>query len=158
MRINDAITGVFIILLSYFVIYESKSFPALPGVPYGPGLFPTLIAYIMMLGGVILIFKGVKTFKVQGWYELDEWAKKRKSYITLGLIFSVLLFYIFFSERLGFIPTSILILSTMFLWTRGKSNFLSSLVISVSFSLIIFFVFGKIMRIPLPIGILQGLI
>ncbi|MFO7613803.1 MAG: tripartite tricarboxylate transporter TctB family protein [Bacteroidales bacterium] len=158
MRINDAVTGFFIIILSSFIIYEAKSLPALPGVPYGPGLFPTLIAYMMMLGGVILIFKGLKTLGVKGWYELDEWARRRNSYITLALIFSVLLFYILFSEMLGFILTSILILLAMLLWTRGKRHFLSSVIISVCFSIIIFFIFGKIMRIPLPAGVLQGFI
>lgn len=158
MRINDAVTGFFIIILSSFIIYEAKSLPALPGVPYGPGLFPTLIAYMMMFGGVILIFKGLKTLRVTGWYELDEWAGKRNSYITLAVIFLSLLFYIFFSELLGFILTSILILLAMLLWTRGKRYFLSSVIISVCFSILIFFVFGRLMRIPLPVGVLQDFI
>lgn len=158
MRINDAILGIIIIILSSLVIFESRSFPALPGVPYGPGLFPTIIACFMIVGGVILIFKGIKKLPITGWYELEEWARKRNTYFTLGIIFSVLLFYILFSEKLGFILTSILILSSMLLWTRGRKQFLSSVCISVFFSLIIFILFGKLMRIPLPIGFMQGLL
>ena len=90
MRINDAILGLIIIILSSLVIFESMSFPALPGVPYGPGLFPTIIACFMIVGGIILIFKGIKNLPITGWYELEEWARKRNTYFTLGIIFSVL--------------------------------------------------------------------
>jgi hypothetical protein len=46
----------------------------------------------------------------------------------------------------------------LLLWTRGREKFFSSLIISVSFSLIIYLIFVKFMRVPLPPGLLQGLV
>jgi hypothetical protein len=136
----------------------ARTFPALPGVPYGPGLFPTIIAGFMIFGGCILIFKGIREVKKSGWLTLEPWAKSPRTYFTLGLIFSALLFYILFSDQLGFLITSIIIIFSLLLWTRGRENFFSSLIISVIFSLIIYLIFVKFMRVPLPGGLLQGIV
>lgn len=157
MRINDAILGVITVAMSIFIIVVARTFPALPGVPYGPGVFPTIIAGCMMLGGVILIFNGIRQLPEIGWLKLDPWAKTPRSYITLGLIFAALLFYILFSDKLGFIINCVLILFSLLLWTRGSERILSSSIISVSFSLIIYLVFVKFMRVPLPSGLLLGI-
>ncbi len=157
MRINDAILGIMTIAISIFIMVVARTFPALPGVPYGPGLFPTIIAGCMMLGGFILIFNGIRQLPATGWFSLDPWAKTLRSYITLGFIFAALLFYILFSDKLGFIITCVVILSPLLLWTRGFERILSSLIISVSFSLIIYLVFVKFMRVPLPSGLLLGI-
>ena len=158
MRINDAILGIITIALSIFIMVVSRSFPALPGVPYGPGVFPTIIAGCMMLGGFFLIFKGIRHLRETGWLALDPWAKTLRTYITLGLIFFALLFYILFSEDLGFAITSMLILFLLLLWTRGRKRLISSLIISVTFSLAIYLVFVKFMRVPLPGGLMQGIL
>ena len=152
MRINDAILGLIIILGSIFVIVEARSYPALPGVAYGPDFFPTVIAGAMILGGLILVFKGLGNLKATGWYALDAWARKRRSYISLGLIFGALMFYILLSERLGFIITSTLILLVLLSWTRGKKHLLSTVFIALLFPFAIFFLFSTLMRIPLPHG------
>ncbi len=156
MRINDAILGLIAIAISIFIIVVARTFPALPGVPYGPGVFPTIIAGCMLLGGVILVFKGIRQLPETGWLILDPWAKTVRSYLTLGLIFAALLFYILFSDNLGFIITCVLILFPLLLWTRGHKRMLSSLIIAVSFSLLIYLVFVKFMRVPLPSGLLIG--
>jgi putative tricarboxylic transport membrane protein len=110
----------------------------------------------MLLGGVILVFKGIRQLPETGWLILDPWAKTVRSYLTLGLIFAALLFYILFSDKLGFIITCVLILFPLLLWTRGHKRILSSLIIAVSFSLLIYLVFVKFMRVPLPSGLLIG--
>ena len=156
MRVNDAVIGLIIIVLSTFIIIEARSYPALPGVPYGPDLFPTVIAGAMILGGIILIFKGLRNVKITGWYKLEDWARVPRTYMTLAMIALSLFFYILFSEMLGFMITSVVILFSLLLWTRRGNNTVSSLVISISFSVLIFVVFAKLMRIPLPAGIMQG--
>ena len=110
----------------------------------------------MLMGGVILVCKGIRQLPETGWIKLDPWAKTVRSYLTLGLIFAVLLFYILFSDTLGFVITSVLILLAMLFWTRGHKRMFSSLIISVSFALIIYLVFVKFMRVPLPSGLLLG--
>ena len=111
-----------------------------------------------MCGGILLIFKGIRNLKETGWFVLEPWAKSARTYITLGLIFAALLFYILFSEKLGFLITSVLIIFPLLLWTRGRVKIISSFIISVVFSLSIYIVFVKFMRVPLPGGLLQGIL
>jgi len=158
MRFNDAILGGLIIAFSIFIIVESWSYPALPGVPYGPGLFPTIIAGCMILGGCVLIYKGLRRVPAEGWYALESWARKPRTYVTLALIFAALLFYILFSRRLGFPITAMLILFPLMLWTRGRAHAVSSLVIAVIFSFVVYFIFAEWMRVPLPEGMLRGIL
>jgi putative tricarboxylic transport membrane protein len=157
MRINDAITGLIIIVFSVLVLLVASTYRGLPGVPYGPGLFPSLIAWCLLLGGGVLVFQGLPRLKV-GWLFLDPWAKAPRTYGTLGAIFSALLFYILFSETIGFLITAVAILFPLMLWTRGATYWRSSLIISIFFSLIIYFVFGWMLRVPLPRGLLDGVI
>jgi putative tricarboxylic transport membrane protein len=157
MRVNDAILGMIVIVFSGLVIWEARSYPALPGVPYGPGLFPTVVAGAMIFGGLVLLVKGLGNRKRTGWVALDQWARKPRTYGTLGLIFGSLLFYILFSERLGFLITSFLILMALLLWTRRGRRVWSTSIIAVFFPLLVFFLFSEMLRIPLPPGPLVGL-
>lgn len=156
MRLNDAIIGMIVIIGSLLVIWEARSYPALPGVPYGPGLFPTAVAAAMILGGLLLIFKGLTNRKATGWMTLDSWAKKGRTYCTLGIIFGSLLFYIFFSEKLGFLITSWGILLLLLTWTRGKRHIISTMLITLGFPVVVYFMFATLLRIPLPRGPIVG--
>jgi len=157
MRVSDVISGLFIIAFSIWIIIEARSYPALPGVPYGPGLFPTVIAAAMILGGIVLVLKGGRNLKATGWYSLAPWARKGKTYVTLGLIFGTLLFYILASEKIGFLITSTVILLVLLSWTRGRRRIATTIVISVGFPIVVYVLFSSILRIPLPQGPLLGL-
>ena len=157
MRVNDAILGIIIIVFSGLIILQARSYPSLPGVPYGPSLFPSVVAGAMVFGGLVLILKGLRNRKATGWLVLEEWARKPRTYATLGLIFGSLLFYILFSERLGFIITSFLLLMGLLLWTRRGKHLLSTSIIAVFFPVLVFFLFSGLLRIPLPPGPLVGL-
>lgn len=158
MRVNDALIGVIIIGISVLLIMHARSFPALPGIPYGPNFYPNIILGAMIAAGSLLVIKGAARWKETGWISIDAWALKPKSYLTLGAIIAAHLFYYFFSERLGFIVTSVIILFFMLLLTRGPNRYRSSVVISVTFSVLVYYVFGMVLRVPLPPGIMQGLL
>lgn len=158
MRINDAILGIITIVVCIFLILHARTFPALPGVPYGPGFFPNIILGAMIIAGVILVVNGVRRWKDSGWLALDPWARQPKTYLILGAIVAAHLFYIFFSERLGFLVTSIVLILGLLLLTRGKKRLLSLAAIAVCFSAFVYYVFGMVLRVPLPPGLVQGLL
>ena len=60
MKVNDAISGIFFILFGFLIFYLTRDFPIMPGQRYGAGLFPRLIGFFMAVGGVSLIFRGVR--------------------------------------------------------------------------------------------------
>jgi putative tricarboxylic transport membrane protein len=158
MRINDAVIGIMVIGISIILILHARTFPALPGIPYGPGFFPNIILGTMIAAGVVLVFKGAVRWKETGWISIEPWAKDPRSYLTLGAIGAAHLFYYFFSEWLGFIFTSILLILFLLLLTRGVKKLVSSAIISITFSSLIYYVFGMILRVPLPPGLMRGLL
>ena len=157
MLINDAILGIITIVASICLMLHARMFPALPGVPYGPGFFPNIILGAMIAAGAILVVKGVRCWKVTGWLELDPWARQPRTYLILGAIVAAHLFYIFFSARLGFLATSIFLILCLLLLTRGRKRLLSSAAIAVCFSAFVYYVFGMVLRVPLPPGFVQGM-
>lgn len=157
MRINDAILGIITIVASIVLMLHARTFPALPGVPYGPGFFPNIVLGAMVVAGAILVVKGARSWKAAGWLELDPWARQPKTYVTLSAIVAAHLFYIFFSERLGFLVTAIVLILGLLLLTRGRQRILSSAAIAVGFSAFVYYVFGMVLRVPLPPGLFQGL-
>ena len=68
------------------------------------------------------------------------------------LLVASVVFYIFLAEKLGFLPTAVIILTGMFYVLRVPLG--KSLLIAVIASLVIHFMFYKLLRVPLPWGVL----
>jgi putative tricarboxylic transport membrane protein len=73
---------------------------------------------------------------------------RRNFFVTLGC----LLFYIFASNDLGFIPCAIIVLAAMF-WALDVRPVLI-LPVAVGMTLLVHLIFYKGLRVPLPWGIL----
>ena len=143
MKINDAITGLLFLAVAIFVFIHAGSFKTMPGVPYGPGLFPKIIACVMGLGSLLLIISGLRKTNRDTWVQLEEWAYDPRSYMLFSAVIGCFLFYIFFAEQLGFLLVSFILLTGFMALTRGFRLIVSSAVISSSFSAIIFFLGGQ---------------
>jgi len=72
----------------------------------------------------------------------------------LLLLLLALLGYILFSEWLGFIPMSMIILSVL-LYRLG-SSILASLLIAMATTAALQILFAKLLLVPLPAGLLLG--
>lgn len=160
MKFNDAITGALFLVLAVLAFLYAGTFKAMPGVPYGPGLFPRLVAVMMGIGGVILIFSGLRRAAGSDghWLHLAEWARSGRSYLVFFAIVGVMLFYILAAEKLGFLLTCFLMLTVLLTVTRGASRFVSTLVLSSVTTLGIHFLFSSGLRVPLPRGGLEMLL
>jgi putative tricarboxylic transport membrane protein len=127
----------------------------MPGQRYGAGAFPTLIA--LGLGGFSIIMM-VQAWRRRAagirWAELADWARDRKTLFNFLLALALILVYVFFSERVGFIPLSIAILFILF-WRQGVS-IPTGVIVAVLATLAIQFSFSDMLRVPLPRGILTN--
>jgi putative tricarboxylic transport membrane protein len=83
-----------------------------------------------------------------------DWLKLHKNPAFLNAVFVLVgvLAYILFVERLGFLVMGALLLFVV-MW-RLKVPPLKALIVAVVFNTIVHFLFVKIMRVPLPMGIL----
>lgn len=152
MRFNNVIPGGLLILFALAVIAHATTFPRLHGQDYGPDLFPTLIGVGLMVCGGILVFQGLAQRAQVPMVEIGDWARDRANVANVVILLACMIFYILVSGSLGFVPTSLLIMTILL--RRFGSSWPASLLIAVLTTFIIHTLFAKLLLVPLPWGIL----
>ena len=153
MRFNDAVLGVVISAFAVFVIAMARTFPGLPGQDFGPAFFPSVVGSIMLIGGMILIVRGIASRKEVGWVDLGAWANSSRHVINLVLVPVVMIFYIVASDFVGFVPISFAVLFVLFV--RFGVSLVLGAGLAVATTLVIHTVFYKFLLVPLPWGLLE---
>lgn len=158
MKINDAIFGLLLLLLGSAVLYVVQSFPKIPGQQVGPALFPGLIAVGLCVGGLILLVRGWRAHLREGgavpWFAAEAWVRSPRHLLGFVVLVASVLFYILASQTLGFLVCSTLILTALFVVSRVPVG--KSISIAVIASLVIHLAFYKLLRVPLPWGLLTN--
>ena len=152
MKINDAIFGLVLAVLGGLVLFTVQSYPKIPGQQVGPALFPGLIAAGILVCGLILMARGWRERKAAPWVTPGDWVRSPRHVAGFVLLVASVVFYIVAAEKLGFLLSAVLILTAMFYVLRVPLG--RSLLVAVVASLVIHFMFYKLLRVPLPWGIL----
>ena len=155
MRFNNAIPGTFLIVFALAEIAYATTFPRLHGQNYGPDLFPIIIGFGLLVCGVILIAQGIAQRTTVPLIEVGDWAQDRSNILNVFILLGCILFYILLSDAIGFIPTSLLILTTLLI--RFGSSWKASIIVAIATTFIIHTLFAKVLLVPLPWGILLPL-
>ena len=144
-------------LFALAMIWYTRTFPAMPGQHYGPALFPVLIGIGFLLTGAILIVSGLARLRTEPLFSGGAWLRSGPHLINFVAIVGGLLLYILISDRLGFIPTALLLLFGWLLLFRGGRP-ISSLAIALAVTLAVDYLFSELLLVPLPLGVLQPLL
>ena len=150
MKINDAIIGAVLAVLGVAILVHIQGYPRIPGQQYGPALFPGLIGAGLAVCGALLVRRGFRNGGRA--IVLAEWTRSPRHATNFALIVAALVFYVAASEPLGFLACGTLILFALF-WKLGVRP-LSAMPIAVISTLAVYFMFDKMMRVPLPRGVL----
>ena len=160
MKLNDAVWGAVLLLFAVAVLVHVQSFGTIPGQKYGPAIFPGLVACGLATCAVLLIWTGLAArtdnARREPWLALALWTSSRRHVLAFALAIGVNVFYIVFVDRLGFIPTGVIYLAVLFgaFGVRLAWN----LPLAVLLTLSIHTAFYKLLRVPLPWGLLQGFV
>jgi putative tricarboxylic transport membrane protein len=157
VRINDAVFGAVLLLFAAAMIWHTRTFPGMPGQDYGPALFPVLIGIGFLITGLILVVTGLRRRGTEPWFAGGEWLRSGRRLGGFLAVVGGLLFYILFSNWLGFVPTSVLLLTAWLVTFRG-GHWLSSVAIAVVATLIVNYAFTQHLLVPLPLGLLQPIL
>jgi putative tricarboxylic transport membrane protein len=145
------LTGAALIALAAAILWHVQGFPAMPGQKFGPAWFPGLIAAGFAICGALLVVAGVR----QGapWISLPGWMSRRAPLRGVLAVIAGLLAYILAADALGFHLTGVLLLAS---WIRilGGSWRMAAIVAVVG-TVAIHLSFYKILRVPLPWGLLE---
>ena len=143
-----------LLILGLVVLYDTSKMLVPPGSgTVGPQVFPYLVSGFVIfisLGLFFQIFRG--NLGVPEGTEFGEVVEKT-DFKSLAMVAGSMLTYPLLIERAGFIiATSVVFFGVAFAY--GAKNLLKNLVISIIFSLIVYFSFSKGLNVGLPAGIL----
>ncbi|WP_150782873.1 tripartite tricarboxylate transporter TctB family protein, partial [Pseudomonas fluorescens] len=118
--------------------------------PVGPRAYPLLMLGLMGLALLYLAFRPTPIVQKDDEPELD-----RETLTKIGLCVALLLVFAATFESLGFIVSSILIGVPMARLYGGR--WLHSTIIVFGMSLVLYWLFDRVMDVPLPLGLLDVL-
>ena len=152
MKINDAIFGAILAVLGAVVLVHVQGFPKIPGQQYGPGLFPGSIAAGFIVCGVLLIASGIRSRAGDPWVSAGAWMRSAHHVRAVALIVGGMVAYILLANIVGFLILAPILLLVWFLalgvrWT-------TAIIAAVITSFVIWYAFYKLLRVPLPWGVL----
>jgi putative tricarboxylic transport membrane protein len=157
MRLPDRVTGLFLVGLGAAAAYGGWRLPPVPGQPVGPNVFPLVIGIGLLLCGLAIAFGIGHTFEEEEEIVPFEGgaapAPQGKLYGLRALLPpALLIFYVVVAERVGFILTAAIIVyvTATALGARWKL----ALPLAVGAPIVIHLIFSKLLRVPLPIGLL----
>lgn len=157
MRLPDRFTGLFLVGLGAAAAYGGWRLPPVPGQPVGPNVFPLVIGIGLALCGLAIAFGIGHTFEEEEEiipFEGGEApAPQGKLYGLRALLPpALLLFYVVVADRVGFILTAAIIVyvTATALGARWKL----ALPLTLGAPIVIHLIFSKLLRVPLPIGLL----
>ena len=153
MKINDAVWGVLLLVLSAAVLVGIRGFPKIPGQNIGPGAFPGLIAVGLAVCALILVVRGVRDLRAGGRLLVPgAWLRSPRHVGNFLLACAAIPFYVLAVERLGFLLTAATLLLALFLQLRVKPWL--ALVVALATAFAIHLAFYKLLRVSLPWGVL----
>ena len=159
MKINDAVWGALFALLGAAILWHVQGFPRIPGQNVGPGLFPGALAVAMLVCGAILIATGLKARRGAGttfrWAVAPEWLRSQRHVVAFLVLVASNVFYLLVVDRLGFLLTAFVYLAAL-MWVL-RVRLAVAVPVAFIMALAIHYAFYKLLRVPLPWGVLQGI-
>jgi putative tricarboxylic transport membrane protein len=161
MHLPDRITGSFVATLGVAAAYAGSRLPPVPGQDVGPSAFPMLIGGGLILCGLLIVLGIGHSFEEEA--EADLAAVEgppQNTPETASLLYrlrallppGLLLFYVVAVDRLGFVPTTALIIFTAAVAFGARLRL--ALPLAAIASIVIHLIFYKLLRVPLPAGLL----
>ena len=154
MRVNDAVSGLVLLLFAAAIMGYATTFPSMPGQRFGPALFPQVIGTGLGFAGLVLIVSGLLRVRTEGWAAPDAWLRSPEHLSNAAAVLVALLVYILASSRVGFIPTAFVVTAGLMIKLRS-GKVVSSLAIAAGATFVIYYAFARLLLVPLPGGLLR---
>jgi len=142
---DDQLTGAALALVGVLVAWQSWQYPMGSLAEPGPGYLPFALGVALAGFGALVAIAGGRSPAFR-WREFDDGPKGLA--ILAGLAFAALAL-----ERLGYRIT-IAVLLLYYLGVLERRPWTRTIVLTVIVSLGSHYVFAKLLRVPLPIGVL----
>lgn len=150
MRRTDASVGIGLALLALAVLWTARAFPDVPGQKLGAALLPMIVG-----AGLLLCALGLIVRSLRGKAYVDEAPRAAAGSEHFGsalVIVGAVLAYLLLSERLGFLLIAPLCLLAVFRALRV--GWRPAIGWAIGGTLLVHLAFYKLLRVPLPWGVI----
>jgi putative tricarboxylic transport membrane protein len=154
VKLRDAVWGALLLVFAGALLLHVRSFPAMPGQKIGPAVLPGALAVGLGVCGAIMLLRDLATNRGTPWVVWPEWVAHRPQVMALAVLVAVNIFYLLAVDRLGFIVTGVVYLAAFMLALRVRME--RALLVAVVCTVGIHYAFYKMLKVPLPWGMLQG--
>jgi putative tricarboxylic transport membrane protein len=163
MRISDRLTGAFLIGVGGVAAYAGSRLPPVPGQQVGPNVFPMVVGTGLALCGLMIMLGWGRSFEEEAEADLSahvdsELAASSKLGELGGpralLPPALLIFYVVAAETLGFLPTAAVMVFATALALKAPLRL--ALPLALGAPLVVHLLFAKLLRVPLPLGLLPA--
>ncbi len=147
---KDYIGGGIFAALGVFIWALTFQFPVLEDGHPGPSLFPRVLGTLFFIFGFMVVFNGWKSRRTPE--ESPPESELPLNYFNPIVVILLIAAFIALASKLGFILSGAAILFVLMMKLRVP--LLKRSIVSVALVCIVFFIFSKVLRVPLPIGLL----
>jgi len=147
----DQRVGAALAVLGAVVLWSASSFPAVPGQKLGAGFLPMLIGAGLLLCGLVLVLRGQRSPAGSSAQPAPA-STLRDRASALAIIVAVVA-YIGLADRLGFLLVAPLCLLLVF--RALQVRWALALGWAIVGTLVVHLAFYKLLRVPLPWGLLR---
>ena len=148
MQRSDRWAGLALALLGLAVMWSARAFPNVPGQKLGAGFLPMLVGAGLLLCALVLVLRSIRG---RAYSAADEVRSEHfgSSLVIIGAVIG----YILLAERIGFLLIAPLCLLATFVALRVKLS--QALLWAVAGTVVVHIAFYKLLRVPLPWGVLR---
>ena len=156
MRIDDRLFGLLICVLGIAIIRHSAGFPGISGQYYGPAFLPTVIGWGLIACGLVLLGAGLRRAGLRGaMLAFPDWVGSPRGLLGVAVMLGAIVAFVLLGDRIGFQILAFATLILLYL-TAGRS-LVRSVVAALGVTIVMELLFGKLLRVPLPRGLLTEL-
>jgi putative tricarboxylic transport membrane protein len=161
MFIPDKVSGMMLVGLGAAATYGGSLLPPVPGQQVGPNVFPMVVGIGLMLCGAMITFGIGSVLEQEAEADLAAHSDKVEPATSASPLVNaaktllppaLLLAYVFVGDRLGFVPTAFAIVLAISLTMGARLKL--ALPLALIAPVVVHLIFLKLLRVPLPPGLL----
>ena len=147
---SDRWVGVALALVGLVVLWTARAFPDVPGQKLGASFLPMLVGAGLVLCAIGLV---VRSLRAAARGAAPQAARPAEHYGSAAVIVGATIAYIVFADRAGFLLVVPPLLVVVFVALRVRLG--AAIVWAVLGTLVVHVAFYKLLRVPLPWGVLR---
>ena len=153
MHLSDRVTGAVLVALGGAAAIVGSRLPAVPGQDVGPAAFPLVIGSGLVICGALIALGIGRSFEVPEEEDAGP-GPWRLGGLRALVPPALLVFYVYASEPLGFLLTGAILVFVAALVLGARPRL--AVPVAIVAPLLVHLAFYKLLRVPLPAGVLPA--